>query len=374
MLSRGLVYPRIFSGFTLAFCYRSSSSSHYHSSPQHLISSRSFLFLRFRSITFSSSLVHSTMQRKQPRSAARGQRWIEKPKFYRPSSTVKEVSSVGGVEDVTDKFSSLSIPQNGGESSVPPPDQQFAAGGLVNNNPRQGFWKTKSYGTTSGATAEEVEKGPAAQVAGLAQGGEAQAASGGLNNAVLSKLFKGNLLDNFTVDNSTYSHAQIRATFYPKFENEKSDHEIRVRMIEMVSKGLATLEVSLKHSGSLFMYAGHEGGAYAKNSFGNVYTAVGVFVLGRTFHKAWGAQATKKQAEFNEFLNRNRMSISMELVTAVLGDHGQRPREDYVVVTAVTELGIGRPKFYSTPEIIAFCRKWRLPTNHVWLFSTRMSV
>lgn len=26
---------------------------------------------------------------------------------------------------------------------------------------------------------------------------------------------------------------------------------------------------------------------------------------------------------------RNKMCISMELVTAVLGDHGQRPQEDY---------------------------------------------
>ena len=41
------------------------------------------------------------------------------------------------------------------------------------------------------------------------------------------------------------------------------------------------------------------------------------------------------------------------------------------VVTAVTELGHGKPQFYSTPEVISFCRKWRLPTNHVWLFSTR---
>ncbi|XP_052186627.1 tRNA ligase 1 isoform X2 [Diospyros lotus] len=150
--------------------------------------------------------------------------------------------------------------------------------------------------------------------------------------------------------------------------------QVRTRMIEMVSKGLATLEVSLKHSGSLFMYAGHEGGAYAKNSYGNIYTAVGVFVLGRMFHEAWGTGARKKQAEFNDFLERNRTCISMELVTAVLGDHGQRPRDDYVVVTAVTELGNGKPKFYSTPDIIAFCRKWRLPTNHVWLFSTRKSV
>ncbi|XP_026662373.2 tRNA ligase 1 isoform X2 [Phoenix dactylifera] len=145
-------------------------------------------------------------------------------------------------------------------------------------------------------------------------------------------------------------------------------------MIEMVSHGQATLEVSLKHSGSLFMYAGHDGGAYAKNSFGNMYTAVGVFVLGRMFLEAWGPEARRKQAEFNDFLEKKRVCISMELVTAVLGDHGQRPIDDYVVVTAVTALGHGKPKFYSTPELIAFCRKWRLPTNHVWLFSTRKSV
>ncbi|KAH0854504.1 LOW QUALITY PROTEIN: hypothetical protein HID58_069186, partial [Brassica napus] len=147
-----------------------------------------------------------------------------------------------------------------------------------------------------------------------------------------------NYLEDFTVDKSTYCHAKIRATFYPKFENEKTDQEIRTRMIEMVSKGLATLEVSLKHSGSLFMYAGHTGGAYAKNSFGNIFTAVGVFVLSRMFREAWGTMASKKEAEFNDFLEKNRMCVSMELVTAVLGDHGQRPLDDYVVVTAVTEV------------------------------------
>ncbi|CAH8386639.1 unnamed protein product [Eruca vesicaria subsp. sativa] len=85
-------------------------------------------------------------------------------------------------------------------------------------------------------------------------------------------------LKDFVVDKSTYvmprsePHAQIRASFYPKVENEKTDQEIRTRMIEVVSKGLATLKVSLKHSGSLFMYAGHTGGAYAKNSYGNIFT------------------------------------------------------------------------------------------------------
>lgn len=32
------------------------------------------------------------------------------------------------------------------------------------------------------------------------------------------------------------------------------------------------------------------------------YTAVGVFVLGRMFREAWGTEASKKQVEFNNFL------------------------------------------------------------------------
>ncbi|KAF5190537.1 tRNA ligase [Thalictrum thalictroides] len=176
------------------------------------------------------------------------------------------------------------------------------------------------------------------------------------------------------MDSDLAASAQIRATFYPKFENEEPDKKVRQTMLERVSCGDAVLEVSLKHSGSLFMYAGNEGGAYSKNSYGNIYTAVGIFVLDRMFNEAWGTDAIEKQSKFNTFLEDNRICISMELVTAVLGDHGQRPQEDYVVVTAIAELGNGKPNFYSTPDIIAFCRTWRLPTNHVWLFSTRESV
>lgn len=170
----------------------------------------------------------------------------------------------------------------------------------------------------------------------------------------------------------TLAQAQLRATFYPKFENEKSDQEIRIKMIEAVQSGRGVLEVSLKHSGSLFMYSGDNGGAFAKNSFGNLYTAVGVFVLGRTFQESWGAQAAEKQSDFNAYLETYHLCISMELVTAVLGDHGQRPQQDYVVVTAIADLE-SKPRFYSTPDLIAFCRQWRLPTNHVWLFSSRTS-
>ncbi|KAL0369703.1 UNVERIFIED_CONTAM: tRNA ligase 1 [Sesamum angustifolium] len=338
---------------------------------------RFFCFRPFPVTLSHSSVSHSTMPRNQRRGGSNGPRWVEKPKCNSPSasSSVSEAFSNATTEAVTDRLNTLSVAESKVHSPVSAQSIQFGSLGLSSHghvHEQKAQWKPKAYGTVTGGTAVETSTAPVDQTTALGNGIRPE--SNGKPNPVLSKLFSGKLLDNFIVDNSTYSHAQVRATFYPKFENEKTDQEVRTRMIEVVSKGLATLEVSLKHSGSLFMYAGHEGGAYAKNSFGNIYTAVGVFVLGRMFREAWGPEASKKQAEFNEFLERNRMCISMELVTAVLGDHGQRPREDYVVVTAVTELGCGKPKFYSTPDVIAFCRKWRLPTNHVWLFSTRKSV
>ncbi|PSR85123.1 Arginine biosynthesis bifunctional protein ArgJ beta chain like [Actinidia chinensis var. chinensis] len=341
------------------------SSSTSSSSPS--LSSRTFLFFRSpfslisrtRFIGFLNSVSHSTLPQYRRTGGQMEQVLKEKPNSS-CMSLGREIASATTVEDATNRLNATSMAENSGQTL------QLGSVGLQNHVPvrgQQAVWKPKAYGTVSEATPVEVEKAPADRAAAAEK-----------SSAALSKLFKSNIFENFTVDNFTYSLAKVRATFYPKFENEKSDQEVRTRMIEMVSKGLATLEVSLKHSGSLFMYAGHEGGAYAKNSFGNIYTAVGVFVLGRMFREAWGAEASKKQAQFNDFLESNRMCISMELVTAVLGDHGQRPRDDYVVVTAVTELGNGKPKFYSTPDIIAFCRKWRLPTNHVWLFSTRKSV
>ncbi|KFK43107.1 hypothetical protein AALP_AA1G080900 [Arabis alpina] len=326
----------------------SSSSSTRETSSSILRSSSSPFFNLTRSLYFQSliSFSPSDIPKKQKKRAQAEQKWQVKPKMDDPSESSDRSASIVA-EAVNNQFGALSL--EGNNTNVPSlPNQSTSVQNLV--------WKPKSYGSVSGSQAVSGDVAP-------------QKSS--LN---MSKIFGGDLLEKFTVDKSSYCHAQIRATFYPKFENEKTDQEIRTRMIEMVSKGLATLEVSLKHSGSLFMYAGHTGGAYAKNSFGNIYTAVGVFVLSRMFREAWGTKAKKKEAEFNEFLEKNRMCISMELVTAVLGDHGQRPLDDFVVVTAVTELGNGKPKFYATSEIIAFCRNWRLPTNHIWLFSTRKSV
>ncbi|XP_010475570.1 PREDICTED: uncharacterized protein LOC104754968 isoform X2 [Camelina sativa] len=318
-----------------------------------LRSSSSPYFTFARSFCFNSfiRLSPSDMPKKQKKRGHAEQKWQVKPKMDAPPSESSDRSVSVVAEAVNNQFGGLSLAESNTNVSVLP-SQSTTSNKTVQNL----VWKPKSYGSSSA-----TQVGKTSAVSQTASSGD------GLN---LSN-FCGS--ENFTVDKSTYCHAQIRATFYPKFENEKTDQEIRARMIEMVSKGLATLEVSQKHSGSLFMYAGHKGGAYAKNSFGNIYTAVGVFVLSRVFREAWGTKALEKETEFNDFLEENHMCISMELVTAVLGDHGQRPLDDYVVVTAVTELGNGKPKFYSTSEIIAFCRKWRLPTNHVWLFSTRRS-
>ncbi|XP_057956592.1 tRNA ligase 1-like [Malania oleifera] len=310
----------------------------------------------------------------QRRGGYREQRWEKKPTFDYPYSASFRQEAAAATEDLTNRVGTSTIGENSSQGHARALRTQFGSVASQNKVAMQGYestWKSQSYRTAIGVKVVEIEN--AAMDQADIQGNTAGTAALEKNTCGLNKLLNGSLLKDPTMECCTYSHAQIKSIFYPKFVNEKSEKEIRMRMIEMVSKGMAALEVSLKHSGSLFMYAGHKGGAYSKNSYGNIYTAIGVFVLGRTFCEAWGTEAGKKQTEFNDFLERNHMCISMELVTAVLRDSGQRPQEDYVVVTAVTELDNGEPKFYSTPDIIAFCQQWRLPANHVWWFSTRKS-
>ncbi|TQD91064.1 hypothetical protein C1H46_023348 [Malus baccata] len=326
------------------------------------------------SLSSSISLPHSSMHYNQQRGGRTEQKWTQKQKTDSPSMSTGDSSAA-----VTNRVGELSLTGSNGQANASVEPTQFGKVQLANQGPVQGqkgIWMPKSYGTVSGAKAVEVEANVDKSTVGTQGNGAGQAAAQ-KTRVGLSKLFNGNLLENFTVDNSTYAQVQIRATFYPKFENEKTDGEIRTRMIEMVSNGLATLEVRVFYellNCFLAAWTFYLLAFMLAIILTLSYTAVGVFVLGRMFREAWGREAPKMQEEFNDFLERNRMCISMELVTAVLGDHGQRPKEDFAVVTAVTDLGNGKPKFYSTPEIIAFCRKWRLPTNHVWLFSTRKSV
>lgn len=116
-------------------------------------------------------------------------------------------SSPSSTEAVTSRMCGLSIiAESSGPSHVP-----MQSGGVSSQT---SIGKPKAYGTVS-----------ALEAVGL-QGNVSTTPSPPKRSGNLSEIFKGNLLENFTVDNSTYAHAQIRATFYPKFENEKSDQEV----------------------------------------------------------------------------------------------------------------------------------------------------
>jgi len=80
------------------------------------------------------------------------------------------------------------------------------------------LWVPRGYTTSTGDC-------PGVASASTSTSGTATAERDGVVSEKLSRLFKS--VPGFEVDNSTFTEAQIRATFYPKFENEKSDQEVR---------------------------------------------------------------------------------------------------------------------------------------------------
>jgi len=140
------------------------------------------------------------------------------------SSSVSRGAPVDEVEVVTDGLRGLTVADQTGQADAAVSPKQFGGASLQNQTMVPGqkaVWKPKSYGTLGGATAAPVEQVAAEQK--VSQAGLRERSGAG---ASLDALFRGKLFENFTVDNHTYAHAQIRATFYPKFENEKSDQEV----------------------------------------------------------------------------------------------------------------------------------------------------
>lgn len=141
------------------------------------------------------------------------QTWVQKPTTEITSTAMEDTTS-SIAEAVSNRLSELSIAENNGQSHASVQAVKLGSVQVANQDPMQGqkvLWKPNSYGTVSGATET---------------GNASEAATSQKSSMSLSKILKGNLLENFTVDNSTYSLAEIRATFYPKFENEKSDQEV----------------------------------------------------------------------------------------------------------------------------------------------------
>jgi hypothetical protein len=190
---------------------------------------------------------------------------------------------------------------------------------------------------------------------------------------------------------ATIHQLRLEAIFHPKFENEsQTDREIRRQMhARVVGGGSSTtqphhihvggyLEVSLKHSGSLLLWSG---GArfYSKNATDNVFTHVGEILLRQ--HVARVAAATSTATATDEslfdacsaYVAEHRLTLAFEAVTAVLGDHGERPQRDFLILTAVAERG-RQPRFWGTDEIVAFAQRFGLPHNDAWVFGTPASV
>lgn len=132
------------------------------------------------------------------------------------------------MEVATNRVGGLSLSGSSGQTNASVKPIQFGKAQSVNQGPVQGqkgIWIPKSYSTVSGAKTIEVEAPVDKSTVGILGNGAGQAADK-KTSVGLSKLFKGDLLENFAVDNSTYAQVQVRATFYPKFENEKSDQEV----------------------------------------------------------------------------------------------------------------------------------------------------
>lgn len=160
----------------------------------------------------------------------REEKWKEKPKPDDRQATDAEGTSAAVAEDVTKRLDGLSISGNNGQANVSVQTVPFGGLHLADQAPvpaQKAIGEPKSYGTVSGASTIEVEEAPVNRTGVEIQGNSVEPAAAAQKSTVgLSKLFKGNLLESFTVDNSTYALGQVRATFYPKFENEKSDQEV----------------------------------------------------------------------------------------------------------------------------------------------------
>jgi hypothetical protein len=162
----------------------------------------------------------------------------------------------------------------------------------------------------------------------------------------------------------------LEAIFHPKFENENRElQSIRREMKDKVNKKEGYLEVSLKHSGNLLLWSG--GQRYcSKNSTDNAFTFCGEVLLRQHFSRAWFQDDEKGEAMYQEcsdYVEKNRLTLAFEAVTAVLGQHGDLPNKDFLILTAVASKA-AHPRFYTTVELLELAQRFRLPHNDVWVY------
>lgn len=189
--------------------------------------------------------------------------------------------------------------------------------------------------------------------------------------------------------------------------SSSSSSRIRQIMMRRLMEHKGYLEVSLKHSGSLVLWSGDER-YYSKNSARNQFTQVGEILLRQHFCRVWlddddeireengsiisdsttisksdvgdfntsksdiGTVLSETQyRQCRDYIQRHRLTVAFEVVTAVLGDHGAIPSRDFMIVTAVADRSTER--FLTTSQVTEFCQRFLLPHNDVWTFETTES-
>lgn len=179
------------------------------------------------------------------------------------------------------------------------------------------------------------------------------------------------------IDMNRISKLSLEAIFHPKFENENRElQSIRNVMKEKVSNHAGYLEVSLKHSGNLLLWSGGQR-YFSKNATNNTFTYVGEVLLRQHFHRAWYKCPESKSGdaayqECSDFVEKHRLTLAFEAVTAILGHHGDLPKKDFLILTAVAQKATAQ--FCGTVEILELAHRFRLPHNDVWVYSTSASV
>lgn len=207
---------------------------------------------------------------------------------------------------------------------------------------------------------------------------------------------KANLPDLST--NARVKSLRLEAIFHPKFDNENlNNQDIRSSVLENVGKSSMTenksissngenggyLEVTLKHSGSLLLWSGGKR-YYSKNSTNNIFTSVGEFLLRQHFLRAWGDDntnenttttkessvplSTSKYQECSDYIEKNRLTLSFEVVTSIMGHHGDIPNQDYLLLLSVADRNRG--SFYDSCQLLQFAQTFRLPHNDVWIYTS----
>lgn len=181
-------------------------------------------------------------------------------------------------------------------------------------------------------------------------------------------------------DGSPFLRAHVQSHFYQKFENEQEgrqkalqDLSKREQMLALMQSGEWVLEVSLKHSGSLGHFDGEV--MWGKNSTDSEYTATFENQLLDCFRRAYPlspegtAAAVKKFGQFCETLRAQNITVAFEAVCReILGDHGQLPRLNYIVVTAVVDKSQPfHSRFRDSRRLIEFCIEWGLPLVLRWI-------